>query len=62
MARNPRTRIEEGRVDVRLPEWLKKTRDDVPPNDLPLPESPLVLMRRHRPADVHPSQGAGQSE
>lgn len=41
------TPVEETREDFRPPEWLKKSRDDVPPNDRPLPKSPLVTLKPH---------------
>ena len=56
------TPVEEAREDFRPPEWLKKSRDDVPPNNRPLPESPLtILNRRNRSsADGGSSQRSGQ--
>ena len=56
---------ERARVDVHPPEWLKKSRDDVPSNDLPLPESPLVVLNRRRSnstggnSSQRPSQNQG---
>ena len=58
-------RVEEARVDISPPEWLKKSRDDAPSNDRPLPESPLVVLNRQRSnstggnSSQQPSQNQG---
>ena len=41
------------RKDVGLPwdkEWLKKSRDDLPSSDQPVPENPLMTLKPHGPA------------
>ncbi len=35
-------RDRENRGGSYAPEWLKRSRDDVPPNDQPLPKNPVV--------------------
>ncbi len=30
-------------------DWLKKSRDDVPPTNRPMPENPLINLRPHKP-------------
>ena len=43
------TRIEEPRVDTYSRDWEERTRIDLPPrpDNLPLPESPLVTLKPH---------------
>ena len=43
---------EKARIDVRSVvdgDWLKKSRDDVPPNDRPIPTNPLLELKPHSP-------------
>ena len=52
------------RMDVGLPwdkEWLKKSRDDVPHSDQPIPENPLMTLKPHGPAK-EPKDGAKRSK
>ena len=62
------TRIEEPRVDTYSRDWEERTRIDLPPrpDNLPLPESPLVTLKPHNRiaerANQGPDENGGKSE
>ena len=46
--------VQGARVDVRSlvdREWEKKSRDDVPPSDRPMPKNPLLHLKPHKTDD-----------